>query len=97
MYDCVRDVICHRRPAGSLSYQWQSVDDIKDHMLYFLENHDEQRIASAFFCNDARKGVPGLMVTALLRQNPMMIYSGQEFGERGMDDEVSWNSTIAGF
>lgn len=87
MYDCVRDVICHRRPAGSLSYQWQSVDDIKDHMLYFLENHDEQRIASAFFCNDARKGVPGLMVTALLRQNPMMIYSGQEFGERGMDDE----------
>ena len=56
-------------------------------MLYFLENHDEQRIASQFFAGDARKGIPGLVVSALLQQNPLMIYFGQEYGEAGMDKE----------
>ena len=56
-------------------------------MLYFLENHDEQRIASDFFCGDARKGVPGFLVSVLMQSNPFMLYAGQEFGERGMDNE----------
>ena len=30
---------------------------------------------------------PGLVVSALLQQNPLMIYAGQEYGERGMDKE----------
>ena len=56
-------------------------------MLYFLENHDEQRIASDFFAADAQKGIPGLIVSALLNTSPFMLYAGQEFGERGMDKE----------
>lgn len=56
-------------------------------MLYFLENHDEQRIASDFFAGEPRKAIPGMLVTALLYQNPVMVYAGQEFGERGMDKE----------
>ena len=56
-------------------------------MLYFLENHDEQRIASDFFAADARRGIPGMMVCALLNKCPFMLYAGQEFGERGMDAE----------
>ncbi len=87
MYDCVRDVICNHRPASSLTYQWQSLDDINEHMLYFLENHDEQRIASDFFCGNGQKAIPGLIVSALLLRNPLLIYAGQEFGERGMDHE----------
>lgn len=87
MYDCIRDVICGRRPANSITYCWQGVDDIKDHMLYFLENHDEQRIASDFFCGDAAKAIPGLIVSVMLQQNPFMLYAGQEVGERGMDAE----------
>ena len=87
MYDCVRDVICGNRPASSITYEWQATDDIRNHMLYFLENHDEQRLASDFFAGDARKGIPGMMVSAWLQQNPVMIYAGQEFGERGMDKE----------
>lgn len=87
MYDCVRGVICGQRPASSITWQWQTVDDIKEHMLYFLENHDEQRLASDFFCGDALKGIPGLVVSALLQKNPFMFYSGQEVGERGMDKE----------
>ncbi len=87
MYDCVRDVICGNRPASSITYYWQCQDDISQHMLYFLENHDEQRIASEPFCGDARKALPGVMVSALLRGNPFMLYQGQEFGEAGMDAE----------
>ena len=56
-------------------------------MLNFLENHDEQRIASDFFAGDPRKGVPALIVSACMNTNPMMIYFGQEFGEMGMDSE----------
>lgn len=87
MYDCVRDVICGHRSASELTYQWQSLDDIREHMLYFLENHDEQRIASDFFCGDGQKAIPGLIVSSLLQKNPLLIYAGQEFGERGMDNE----------
>lgn len=87
MYDCIRGVICDERPASSITHEWQQVDDIRNHMLYFLENHDEQRIASDFFAGDPWKGVPGMIVSALLQQNPVMVYAGQEFGERGMDKE----------
>lgn len=87
MYDCVRGVICGNRPAADITYQWQATDDIKQHMLYFLENHDEQRIGSDFFAGDSRRGVPGLIISSLLGQNPFMLYFGQEFGEQGMDNE----------
>ena len=87
MYDCIRDVICQRRRAADITAQWQATDDIRQHMLYFLENHDEQRIASDFFAGDARKGVPAHVVSVLLQQNPYMLYAGQELGERGMDKE----------
>lgn len=53
----------------------------------FLENHDEQRIASDFFAGNPRKAIPGLIVSACMNTNPMMIYFGQEFGELGMDSE----------
>ena len=87
MYDAMRDVICHRRPTEAITWAWQQTDDIRQHMLYFLENHDEQRIASDFFAASAEKAIPALVVLALLQQNSFMVYSGQEWGERGMDQE----------
>ena len=87
MYDTVREVMRGNQSTHAITAAWQQTDDIRDHMLYFLENHDEQRIASNFFAGDARKGVPGLVVSALLQKNPLMIYFGQEYGERGMDKE----------
>lgn len=87
MYDCLRGVTCNQRPASAITREWQLTDDISDHMLYFLENHDEQRVASDFFAGNGLKGVPALIVASMLKQNPMMIYAGQEFGERGMDKE----------
>lgn len=87
MYDAMRDVICHRRNTDAITWAWQQTDDIRDHMLYFLENHDEQRIASDFFAGCAEKAVPALVVNALMQKNPFMLYAGQEWGERGMDEE----------
>ncbi len=87
MYDTIREVIRGNQSTHAITGAWQQTDDIRDHMLYFLENHDEQRIASSFFAGNALKGVPGLVVLALLQQNPLMIYAGQEYGELGMDKE----------
>ena len=87
MYDTMRAVICHHAPASAISHAWQATDDIRDHMLYFLENHDEQRVASDFFAASGRKGVPGMIASLLMLQNPFMLYAGEEYGERGMDRE----------
>ena len=87
MYDTLREVMRGHQSTHAITGAWQATDDIRNHMLYFLENHDEQRIASSFFAGDAQKGVPALVVSALLQQNPLMIYFGQEYGERGMDKE----------
>ena len=87
MYDTMRAVICGQAPATTITGAWQQTDDIKDHMLYFLENHDEQRVASDFFAGDAKKGIPGLVASVLMRSNPFMLYAAEEYGERGMDKE----------
>ena len=87
LYDTLRAVICQQTSAAAITNAWQNTDDIKKHMLYFLENHDEQRIASDFFCGDAQKAIPGLVVAACMGNNPLMIYAGQEIGEKGMDAE----------
>lgn len=87
MYDTMRSVVCDGCPTSKITTAWQWVDDINDHMLYFLENHDEQRIASSFFAGDPFRAYPALVVNALMRSNPFMLYAGQEYGERGMDEE----------
>ncbi len=87
LYDTLRAVICGQAPASNIPACWQSLEGIQSHMLNFLENHDEQRLASDFFAKDPSASISGLMVSALMNTNPMMIYSGQELGERGMDEE----------
>lgn len=87
MYDTLRAVMCGYAPASNITAAWQRVDDIRDRMLHFLENHDEQRIASDFFAGNALAGRPALVVSACLGTSPFMLYAGQEWGERGMDSE----------
>jgi len=87
LYDTLRDITCGHKPASEITFCWQRIDGLQSKMLNFLENHDEQRIASDFFAGDAFKGVPGMIVAATMNTNPVMIYFGQELGERGMDKE----------
>ena len=86
MYDTLRDITAGGS-ATRITSAWQSTDDIADHMLYFLENHDEQRIASQFFAGDAIKAVPAFVISTLFRSCPYMHYFAQEYGEKGMDKE----------
>lgn len=87
MYDYLRGVTSKNWAVEGITQQWQAVDDIRQHMLYFLENHDEQRIASGFFCGRGMCAEPAMIVAATLGTNPVMIYAGQELGEKGMDAE----------
>ncbi len=87
LYDTLRSVICREAPAHTITHAWQNVEGIQHHMLNFLENHDEQRIASDFFAGDAFAGIPGMIISATMNTNPVMIYNGQELGEKGMDEE----------
>ena len=87
LYDTLRGVMCGYASASEITRAWQSVSDIQGNMLSFLENHDEQRIASQFFANNSLKGIPAMMVATLLSTSPTMCYFAQELGERGMDEE----------
>ena len=87
LYDTLRDIIIGNQGAHAITQCWQSVGDIQLQMLNFLENHDEQRIASDFFAKDPWKAIPAMVVAATMNANPVMVYSGQELGEPGMDAE----------
>lgn len=87
LYDTLRGIQCSHTSAAQLTNCWQAVDGIGCHMLNFLENHDEQRFASEFYAADAKKVTPSLVASATMSTGPMMIYMGQELGEKATDAE----------
>lgn len=87
MYDYVRAVMEKKASPRIITEAWQRTDNLHKSLLYFLENHDEQRIASDFFAKNPLAGIPGMTVISTMFDNPVMIYMGQELGERGMDQE----------
>jgi glycosidase len=87
MYDTLRGIIMDYQSARAISITWQKTNDILPNMLYFLENHDEQRIASTFFAEDPWRAIPGVIVAATLSTSPLLIYAGQELGEKANDAE----------
>ena len=87
LYDVLRDVACGYRPSSDITFALNNVGDIQHKMLNFMENHDEQRVASDYFLKDGKHGAAAMIVTACVNVNPVMVYFGQELGERGMDEE----------
>ena len=87
LYDTLRGILCNGWPASDLTRCWQTVEGIGDHMLNFLENHDEQRIASQQFCGEPWRAMPALVVSATMSPCPFMVYAGQELGEPAADAE----------
>lgn len=87
LYDTLRAIETANHSAATLTNCWQTVDGIRDHMLNFLENHDEQRFASVQYAGDALRVAPSLVVSAMMASGPFMVYAGQELGERGADAE----------
>ena len=87
LYDTLRGIMCDGWQASDLTRCWQTVEGMGDHMLNFLENHDEQRIASQQFLGDPFKALPALVVSATMSSCPFMVYAGQELGEPAADAE----------
>lgn len=87
LYDTLRSITCGYTPASAITNCWQGLQDLSGYMLNFLENHDEQRLASDFFAGNGMKGKPAMIVSTCMNTNPFMLYFGQEFGERGMQVE----------
>lgn len=84
LYDGIKRLMKTEQNATvkDITTVWQKESNgFSQHMLRFLENHDEERIASKGFANDPWYAVPAMVVTATLSSGPVMIYNGQEVGE----------------
>ena len=86
MYDSLKLVMQGKGSTDAIAQVQKGMADIEHHMLHFLENHDEQRIAAPEFAGDANKAKPAMVVSALISSSPTMLYFGQEVGEAGALD-----------
>ncbi len=84
LYDAVRALTEGHGSCYDLTRVWQQQSgDYAQHMLRFMETHDEQRIASRFFANDPWAALPGMTLSATMHTGPFLLYFGQEVGVRG--------------
>jgi glycosidase len=86
LYDTLKHVMQGHGKTDNIPPIQDDLKDIEHHMLHFLENHDEQRIASPDFAGTAEKGKPAMVVSTTISSSPTMVYFGQEFGEAGTED-----------
>lgn len=82
LYDNLKNIIKGYNNVDVITKSWQRLGNLNDYMLRFLENHDEERIASRQFAGEPDTAIPALAVSAMMHKGPIMIYNGQEFGEK---------------
>ena len=86
LYDTIKHIMQGHGLTDNIPPIYQDLKDIEHNMLHFLENHDEQRIASPEFAGNALKGKPAMVVSTTISSAPTMVYFGQEFGEDGSEN-----------
>jgi glycosidase len=86
LYDSLKHIIKGYGWTDHIPVVQNGLSDIEHHMLHFLENHDEQRIASPEFAGNPELAKPAMVVSATLSTSPTLIYFGQEVGEPGAED-----------
>lgn len=86
LYDTLRDIICYEHSTDRIDWTQDTLSDIWPQMLHFMENHDEQRIASEGFAHDPRYALPGMAVSTHLNEASVMVYFGQEVGEAAREN-----------
>ncbi|HEX8427414.1 alpha-amylase family glycosyl hydrolase [Hymenobacter sp.] len=88
LYDALRRLMTEGGNTEEITKVWREESrGYSSRMLRFLENHDEQRIASKNFATDPRTAIPAMVVTATLGSGPVMLYSGQEVAEPALKSE----------
>lgn len=86
LYDTIKHIMQGHGLTDNIPPIQEGLKDIEHHMLHFLENHDEQRIASPEFASKAKIAKPAMVVSATISTSPTMVYFGQELGEDGSED-----------
>lgn len=87
LYDTLRLLIQGQSRTSDIEAIQKNLQGINNHMLHFMENHDEQRIGSRFFAGNPWKALPAMVISATIDKGPVMIYFGQEVGEPGIGVE----------
>ncbi|CAN5819221.1 alpha-amylase family protein [soil metagenome] len=90
LYDSLKRLVRNEKNADvkDITRVWsQDSRGFSSHMIRFLENHDEERIASRQFAGNGWYAKPAMVVAATLGSGPVMIYAGQEVGESGAGTE----------
>jgi glycosidase len=91
LYDGIRHIMEKKSGAttADITRVWQNESgDFANHMLRFLENHDETRLNSpGFAASNFWSTIPGMVLTASMHDGPLMVYFGQEFGEKAQEIE----------
>ena len=82
-YDSIKHIVQGHGWTDHIPKVQEEIMDIEHHMLHFLENHDEQRIASPDFAGSAEKGKPAMVVSTTISSSPTLVYFAQEVGEPG--------------
>ena len=85
-YDSIKHIVKGYGWTDHIPKVQEDIVDIEHNMIHFLENHDEQRIASPDFAGSAIKGKPAMVVSTTISTSPTLIYFGQEVGEPGADN-----------
>lgn len=85
-YDKLKDIIRGKSSPDGLSDIQKGMTDIEHNMLHFLDNHDEQRLASPEFAGTPERGKPLMVVSTTISTSPTMVYFGQEVGEAGNEN-----------
>ncbi|MDB1125686.1 alpha-amylase family protein [Vibrio algarum] len=86
LYDTLKAIIQNKESVSSIVRVQKELADIEHHMLHFLENHDEQRIASPEFAGNADLARPAMLLSATIGSSPTMVYFGQEVGEPALEN-----------
>jgi len=86
LYDTIKHVMQGHGLTDNLPQIQKDLEDIEHNMIHFLENHDEQRIASPGFAGSAEKGKPAMVVSSTISSSPTLVYFGQEVGEPGNEN-----------
>lgn len=86
LYDNLKWAMQGHGSTDTIAHIQNNMQDIEHHMLHFLENHDEQRVASPDFAGNPLKGKPAMVVSTLISTSPTLVYFGQEVGEPGAED-----------
>lgn len=81
LYDTLRLLMEGKSSGRTIAGIQAQLEDISPHLLHFMENHDEQRIASRYFAGNPWKGLPAMVISATIDNGALLVYFAQEVGE----------------